>query len=50
MTRDRNPTYLDEVLALSLGDQRLEFRCRECIYQTRFGDDEEEYLGARQDR
>jgi hypothetical protein len=42
--------YLDEVLALGLGDQRLELGGGEGVDQPRLGDDEQEDLRASQDR
>lgn len=42
-------SYLDQILALGLGNQRLELRRRECIDEASFGHDEEEHLGACQD-
>ena len=42
--------YLDQILALSLGDQRLELGGREGVDQPRLGDDEEKDLRAGQDR
>lgn len=43
-------SYLDQVLALGLGDQWLELRGGECVDETRFGDDQKEHLGASKDR
>lgn len=40
--------YLNQVLALSLSDERLELGRGECIHEARFRDDEEEDLGAGQ--
>lgn len=42
--------YLDEVLAFSLCDKGLELWCREGVDETGFGDDEQQHLGAREDR
>jgi hypothetical protein len=39
-------TYLDKVLPLSLGDERLELGCRKCVDQASLGDNEQENLGA----
>lgn len=46
----RDAPYLDQVLALGLGDQRLELGGREGVDQTGLRDDEEEDLRAGQDR
>jgi len=43
-------TYLDKVLSFSLGDKRLKLRCCKGIDQTGLGDNEEEDLGASEDR
>lgn len=42
-------TYLDEVLALGLGDQRLQLRGSKGIDETRLGDDQQQDLSASQD-
>ena len=42
-------TYLNQVLAFRLGDERLELGGGEGIDQSRFGDHEQEDLGARED-
>lgn len=42
--------YLDEVLALGLGDQRLKFGGSEGVDKTGFRDDQEKNLSASQDR
>jgi hypothetical protein len=41
---------LDQVLALGLGHQRLQLGRGEGVYQTRLGHDEQQDLGACQDR
>jgi hypothetical protein len=41
---------LDEVLALGLGDERLELGGRKCVHEARLGDDEEEHLSASESR
>jgi hypothetical protein len=41
--------YLDEVLALGLGHERLQLGCRECVDQARLGHDEEQHLRAGED-
>jgi hypothetical protein len=41
--------YLDEILALGLGDQRLQLRCGEGVDEARLGDDEQQHLRAGQD-
>ncbi len=43
-------TYLDKILSFSLGDKRLKLRCCKGIDQTGLGDNEEEDLGAGEDR
>lgn len=43
-------TYLNEVLALGFGDERLELGCGEGVNETGFRDDQEEHLGAGKDR
>jgi len=45
----RGFTYLNQVLAFGLGDQRLKLRCRECVDETGFGHYEEEDLSAGED-
>lgn len=45
----RSRTYLNQVLAFRLGDERLELGGGEGIDQSRFGDHEQEDLGARED-
>lgn len=42
-------TYLDQVLALGLGHQRLELGGGESIDETGLGNDQEQHLGAGQD-
>ena len=42
-------TYLDEILAFGLGDERLELGCGEGVHETGFGDDEQQDLSARED-
>lgn len=44
-----NATYLDEVLALRLGHERLKLRRGECVDQPRLGNDKQEDLSASQD-
>lgn len=41
--------HLDEVLALGLGDKRLQLRRGEGVDEAGLGDDEEEDLGAGED-
>ena len=41
--------YLDQVLALRLGDQRLELRGGKGVDETSFGDDKKQDLCASQD-
>lgn len=48
--RVRGEAYLNKVLALSLGDKRLKFGRRKGIDEASFGNDEEEDLGAGQNR
>lgn len=48
--KDGAGTYLDEVLALGFCDQGLEFGCCEGVDESCLGDDEEEHLGAGEDR
>ena len=40
--------YLDEILALGLGDKRLELRRREGIYQSSLRNNKQKDLGASQ--
>ena len=40
---------MDQVLALRLGHKRLQFGCRECIYQASLGDNQKKDLGTRED-
>lgn len=42
--------YLDEVLALGLGDERLQLGRGEGVDEAGLGDDEEQHLGAGEDR
>ena len=42
--------YLNQVLAFCFRYQWLELWCCECVYQAGLGDDEEQYLGTREDR
>jgi hypothetical protein len=42
-------TYLDEVLALGLGDERLQLGGGECVDKTGLGDDQQQHLGAGED-
>ena len=42
-------TYLDEVLALGLGNERLKLGGGKCVDETGFGHDKEKHLGAGQD-
>ena len=42
--------YLNQVLAFRFCDEWLELRCCESIDKTGFGNDEEEDLGAGEDR
>lgn len=42
-------SYLDEVLALGLGDERLQLGGGEGVDQSGLGDDEQEHLGAGED-
>lgn len=46
----RVKTGLDEVLALGLGDQRLQLRRGERVHEPGLGHDKEKHLGAGQDR
>lgn len=41
--------YLDEVLALGLGDEGLQLRCREGVDEASLRDDEQQHLGAGED-
>lgn len=41
--------YLDEVLALGLGHQRLQLRCGEGVDESSLRDDEQQHLGAGED-
>jgi hypothetical protein len=53
MQRDKcsdGAAYLDEVLALGLSDEGLQLRCREGVDQTGLRDDEQQHLGASEDR
>jgi len=43
-------TYLNEVLAIGLGDKWLKLRCGERIDKTSLRNNEEEHLGASEDR
>jgi hypothetical protein len=43
-------TYLDQILALGLRNQRLKLGSSEGVHETGFGDDEEENLGPGKDR
>jgi hypothetical protein len=43
------PTYLDEILTLGFGDERLQFRGGEGVDKTGLGDDEQQHLGAGED-
>lgn len=45
----REATYLDQVLALSLSDQRLQLGRSEGVDKTSLGHDQQEDLGASQD-
>lgn len=42
--------HLDEVLALGLGDERLQLRGSEGVDQASLRDDEKQHLGASEDR
>lgn len=42
--------YLNQILALSLGDKRLQLWCRKGVDKTRLGNNEKEHLGASEDR
>jgi hypothetical protein len=46
----RTGAYLDQILALGLGDERLKLGSCEGVDQTCLGDDEEENLSTSQDR
>lgn len=48
-TRDASMTYLNQVLALGLGHERLQLRRGKGVDQTRLRHDQEKHLGARQD-
>ena len=41
---------MNEVLALGLGDKRLQFGSGECVDETGLGYDQEQDLGASEDR
>jgi hypothetical protein len=41
--------HLDEVLALGLGDERLQLGRRERVDEARLGDDEKQHLGSGKD-
>ena len=43
------PTYLDEVLTLGLGDERLQLGGGEGVNETGLGDNEQQHLGAGED-
>lgn len=43
-------SYLNEILAFRLSDERLELRCGEGVDETSFRNDEEKHLGASEDR
>lgn len=45
--QERGAAYLDEVLALGLGHQRLQLGCGEGVDEARLGHDEQQHLGAR---
>lgn len=40
---------MDQILALWLGNQRLQLGCRESIHETSLGNHQEQDLGASQD-
>lgn len=42
-------TYLDEILALGLGDERLQLGGGEGVDETGLGDDKQQHLGAGED-
>jgi hypothetical protein len=42
-------TYLNEVLALGLGDERLQLGGSEGVDKTGLGDDQQQHLGASED-
>lgn len=48
--QSRVAAYLDEVLALGFRHQRLQLGRGEGVDETRLGHDEQQYLGAGQDR
>lgn len=50
MSQSSLAAYLNQILALGLGDERLELGCCEGVNQTSLGNDEEKDLGASQDR
>lgn len=43
------PPYLNQVLPLFLGDERLELRCCKCVDKTSLGDNEKKHLRASED-
>lgn len=45
-TDERSEAYLDEVLALGFGDQRLELRCGEGVHKSSLRHDQKQDLGA----
>lgn len=47
-TRERG-TYLDEILALGLGDEWLELWRGECVHETGLRDDEQQDLRSGED-
>ena len=49
-TRSRVSAHLDQVLALGLGDERLELGSSEGVDQSGLGNDEKKHLGAGKDR
>jgi hypothetical protein len=46
----RGAAYLDKILALGLGHQRLQLGCGEGVDEARLGHDEEQHLGTGQNR
>lgn len=48
--RHQEATYLNQVLALSLGDQRLQLGSGESVDEAGLGDDQQEDLGPSEDR
>jgi hypothetical protein len=46
----RGPKYLDQILPLGLGDQRLKLGCCKCIDKTGLGNDQQENLSSGEDR